>query len=134
MTQNDIAFSMRFREVIELENGDSFNFVLKVSPQTGFIIDWDDNEPVAQTLYIKEWVWAAILAGKLLWTDVQWLAEADQHEDYTLAIGQFWFWLESGIALNNKNVQAYIEPKLHPHISKPIDPQRGVFPMPGEWQ
>jgi len=88
---------------------------------------------VDQTLYVPERIWAAVLEGKLLWTELQWNGLAEQYVEFRNDIARMWYWIEYYVGLNNKSVQAIIEPRLYPHIDKPIDPSRGVFPMPGEW-
>ncbi|MBZ0325457.1 MAG: MBL fold metallo-hydrolase [Alphaproteobacteria bacterium] len=128
-----IDFSVRARHRIEGPDG-GFDFVLAASPETGFAIRWDDDGPVDQTLHVPDRVWAAILAGKLLWTEIQWSAKSEQHVAFRPDIASFWFWIENNIGLNNKQVQALIDPRLHPDLPAGVDPTKGVFPLPGEWE
>lgn len=132
ITRNDIDFSARFRHRIEGPNSE-FDFVLRATPEDGFSISWDDDGPVDQTLYVPERIWAAVLEGKLLWTDLQWNGQAEQHVEFRYDLARMWYWIEYYGALNNKSVQAIIEPRLYPNLIPPIDPTRGVFPMEGEW-
>jgi hypothetical protein len=127
----DIDFSARFRHTIEGE-GHHFSFVMKATPEAGFDIDWNDEAPVNQTLYVPARIWAAVLAGKLLWTDIQWNGKAEQHDEFRYDFARFWYWIEYHISLNQKQIQAVMEPGLYPDL-KPIDPSRGVFPQSGEW-
>ncbi|HWQ31823.1 MAG TPA: MBL fold metallo-hydrolase [Blastocatellia bacterium] len=131
--QEYIDFTGRFRLVIEGADA-GFSFVLKASPQAGFRIDWDDDEPVDQTLYIPQAVWAGILEGRLMWNPVQWASQNEQHVPYRIDLGRFWFWLEFYIDLNNRSVQALVESIQHPHLGAAIRPQWGTFPQPGEWE
>lgn len=133
ITRDNIDFSARFRHCIEGPNS-GFEFVLKASPEAGFAIDWNDDGAVDQTLYVPEGLWAAIVAGKLLWTEIQWNGKALQHVEFRPEMARFWYWLEYYIGLNNKQIQGIIEPRLYPHLAQPIDPTRGVFPMPDEWE
>ena len=132
VTRDYIDFSARFRLAVE---GDKhqFSFVTKASPETGFSIDFDDDDPVDQTLYIPQEIWAAVLDGRLTWNIIQWVGEAEQHVDYRQDMGRFWFWMEYHIDLNSKNPQYILEPRLYPDLERPIDANRGVFKMEDEW-
>ncbi len=131
ITRDYIDFSARFRQVVEGPNS-NFSFVLKADPASGFKIDWHDDAPVDQTLYVAESTWAAVLEGKQTWNIIQWVAEAEQ-TNYRPDMGRFWFWLEYHVDLNAKNVQAFLDPRLYPALKTLIRPQLGVFPMDGEW-
>lgn len=132
ITRNDIDFACRFKHRIEGPNSE-FEFVLRASPEDGFSIAWDDDGPVDQTLYVPERIWAAVLEGKLLWTELQWNGLAEQHVEFRNEMARMWYWIEYYVGLNNKSVQGIIEPRLYPNLNRPIDPSRGVFPMAGEW-
>lgn len=131
--QEYIDFSGRFRLVIEGPDA-GFSFVLKASPATGFAIDWDDHDPVDQSLYIPQAVWAGVIGGRLVWNSVQWASENEQHAPYRLDLGRFWFWLEFYIDLNNRSIQALVETVQHPWLTENIRPRFGSFPQPGEWE
>jgi hypothetical protein len=132
INRNDVDFAARFRHRIEGPNSE-FDFTLRASPEEGFSISWIDQDPVDQTLFIPERIWAAVLEGKLLWTDLQWNGLAEQYVEFRPDIARMWYWIEYYGALNNKVPQAIIEPRLYPNLKNPIDPSRGVFPMPNEW-
>ena len=132
ITKDYIDFDSRFRLFVEGERS-NFGFVLKANPQDGFAFDWDDQEPVTQTLYVPEHIWAAILEGKLMWNIIQWVGKADQHVEFTRDMGRFWFWLEYHIDLFSKNIQCILEPELVPGLKTPVRPTYATFPMPGEW-
>ena len=108
------------------------SFVLKADPTSGFMIDWDDDGPVDQTLYVPAREWAAVLEGRMLWTDIQWNGEADQHVEFRYDIARFWYWLEYYVAANTKQPQVILEPALYPNRPE-VDVSMGVFPMDGEW-
>ena len=126
VTRDHIDFTARFRHVVEGPNA-GFSFTLTASPEAGFAIAWDDDGPVDQTLYVPERIWAAILDGRLLWTEIQWNGEAEQHVEFRYDIARFWYWLEYYVSLNTKVTQAYVEPFLNPHLAR-LDAGRGVFP------
>lgn len=132
ITRDYIDFDARFRIRVEGPHA-GFSFVLKADPVAGFAIDWDDAQPVDQTLFVREHVWAAILEGKLMWDIVQWVAQAEQHVPYRLDIGRFWFWLELHVNLNGKNTQVILDERLYPHLTNRVEPRKGVFPLAGEW-
>lgn len=131
ITRREIDFSARFRHVIEGDDA-GFSFVLAADPQAGFRIDWADDEPVDQTLYVPKREWAAVLEGVMLWTDIQWVGEADQHVEFRYDIARFWYWLEYYVAGNTKQPQVVLDTALYPGRAA-VDLELGVFPMPGEW-
>lgn len=132
ITRDHIDFDCRFRIAVEGPHS-GFSFVLKANPSTGLVIDWDDDAPVTQTLYVPEHIWGSILEGKLMWNIIQWVGQAEQHVDFTRDMGRFWFWLEYHLDLNAKNIQAIIEPQLVPGLTEPIRPTYATFPMADEW-
>lgn len=125
-TKDYIDFNVRIRVVIEGDQT-NFSFVMKASPENKFMIDWQDHEDVDQSLFVKQELWAAVLAGKILLTNIQWAAENLQHVAFRTEIARFWFWFENYIDLNNRNSQALIDKALHPHIIERIRPQHGIF-------
>ena len=127
ITHDYIDFTARFRMVIE-GSTHSFSFVTKANPLDGFCIDWNDSDPVEQTLYIPEHIWAAIMDGRLMWNIIQWVAVAEQ-TTFTRDMGRFWFWMEYHIDLNSKNIQALICDHLWPHVTNRIRPTYGAFPI-----
>lgn len=132
LTRDFIDFNARVRVVIEGEQA-NFSFVMKATAHERFYFDWQDQDPVDQSLFIRQGLWAAILEGKLLLTNIQWAAENYQHVDFRLEIARFWFWFENHVDLNNRNPQALIDRALHPHITERIRPNHGVFPLVNEW-
>ena len=126
ITRSDSDFAARLRQVVELEDGGQLAFTLSASPGAALRIDWQDADPVDQTLYVSERIWAAILAGRMLWNDVQWVGQIEQHGPFRPDMGRFWFWLQTHLGLGNTNIQALIEPRLHPGLAPPIDPNRGI--------
>ncbi len=133
MTKDYIDFTARFRLFIEGDKAD-FSFVMKANPEDGFAFDWNDQDPVQQTLYVPQHIWAAILEGKLMWNIVQWVGQADQHVAFTRDMGRFWFWLEYHVDLDSKNIQAVLDQKSHPDIENYIRPQYATFPQDWEWK
>ncbi len=132
ITRDFINFSGRFR--LQVEADPAFGFVLKASPEEGFRIDWDDRDPVDQTLYLPEAIWAAVLDGRLTWNIIQWVGQCEQHVPYRPELGRFWFWMENHIDLSSSQTpQVLLEPRLHPHLDELVDPNKGVFEVPGEW-
>ncbi len=131
ITREHIDFTARFRHVIEGPDA-GFSFVLKADPDSGFEIDWTDDEPVDQTLYVPQREWAAVLEGRMLWTDIQWNGEADQHVEFRYDIARFWYWLEYYVAINTKQPQVILEPDLYPGAPT-LDLSKGVFALEGEW-
>ncbi|MCO7226136.1 MBL fold metallo-hydrolase [Pleionea sp. CnH1-48] len=131
--QEDIVFDVRVRFVVEW-NQKHFNFVIDSSVEEGVRFLWDDSDEVDQTLYINEFIWAAVVEGKMLMNNLQWAAENNQHVPFRLEIAHFWFWFETHIDLNNRNSQALVDSVLHPQLSKRLRPEHGVFTQPNEWQ
>ena len=131
VTHDHIDFAARFRHTVEGPEG-GFSFVLKASPEAGFAIDWADDAPVDQTLYVPQRIWAAILEGRLLWTEIQWNGQAEQHVEFRYDLARFWYWLEYYVSLNSKVTQALVEPHLYPHLPR-LDARRGVFPTPADF-
>lgn len=131
ITRCDLDFAARLRQVVELANGEQLTFTLAAAPGEPLRIHWEDQAPVDQTLYVSERVWAAILAGRMLWNDIQWVGQIEQHGAFRPEMGRFWFWLQTHLGLGNTNLQALIEPALyppgHPIHERPVDPGRGVF-------
>jgi L-ascorbate metabolism protein UlaG (beta-lactamase superfamily) len=132
ITRDFIDFTARFRIAVEGPNSD-FAFVVKADPVNKFQVDWNDDAPVDQTLYVREAVWAAILEGKLMWNIIQWPGQAHQPVPYRLDMGKFWFWMEYHVDLNSRNVQANLADRLWPHLKERFRPTYGTFPMQGEW-
>jgi L-ascorbate metabolism protein UlaG (beta-lactamase superfamily) len=132
ITKDYIDFTARFRISIEGENS-NFSFVTKADPVNKFQVDWQDNDPVPQTLHVTEKVWASILEGNLMWNIIQWVGIAEQTE-FTRDMGRFWFWMEYHIDLNSKNIQAIITDRLWPDVKEKIRPQHGTFPFDNEWE
>lgn len=132
VTKEYIDFTARIRIHIEGEHS-NFTFVMKASPDEKFSFDWNDNEEVDQSLYIREKLWAAVLEGKVLLTNIQWASENYQHSTFRLEIARMWFWFETHVDLNNRNTQALVDRALHPEIIQRIRPQHGVFTMDDEW-
>lgn len=126
ITKDLIDFSARVRVFIEGEEA-GFSFVMKATPEDKFTFDWDDDKEVDQSLFIKQTLWAAVLEGKILLTNIQWAAENLQHVGFRNEIARFWFWFENHIDLNNRNSQALIDKALLPQIIHRIRPQHGVF-------
>ncbi|HCH65702.1 MAG TPA: hypothetical protein DFR83_23060 [Deltaproteobacteria bacterium] len=131
VTRELIDFAARFRQVVEGPDA-GFSFVLKADPERGFSIDWDDDGDVDQTLYVPQREWAAVLDAKMLWTDIQWNGEANQHVEYRYDIARFWYWIEYYIAINTKQPQVLMEPALYPQADA-LDLTKGLTPMEGEW-
>ena len=133
VTKDRIDFSARVRVVIEGSQA-GFSFVMKATPEAKFQFDWTDEGDVDQSLYIPQTLWAAVLEGKVLLTNIQWAAENDEHVEFRNEIARFWFWFENYVDLNNRNPQALIDRALHPDIVDRIRPQHGVFPSDNEWE
>ncbi|MGB1109752.1 MAG: MBL fold metallo-hydrolase [Gammaproteobacteria bacterium] len=111
ISREKLDFNARLRLVVEHANGDqAFSFVLDASREFGLGIDWEDTEPVGQSLYVQAWAWAAVLSGKLLWNDLHWIGQIEQHRDFSPEMGYLWAWLQSNLSLGNTNIQAIIEP------------------------
>jgi len=123
----DIDFTIRCRIAIEDGAGQDFSFVLDISPETGFRVLWDDAADTDQTFYIPRAVWASLLEGKVTFSQMSWIGETAQHEDFRDDFSKFWFWLEYYIDLNNRHPQVLIEPGLHPKIAETVRPRLGVF-------
>lgn len=132
ITRDFIDFSARFRIQVEGPHS-NFSLVTKASPKDGFSIDWNDNDPVEQTLYVPENIWACIIQGKLMWNIIQWVGVAEQSH-FNRDMGRFWFWMEYHIDLNNKNIQAIICDHLWENIDDKIRPKYATFPFEGEWE
>jgi hypothetical protein len=128
-----IDFSARVRFEIEGRHA-GFSFVLKADPVEKYRFDWEDTDPVDQTLFVPESLWAAILEGKTLMNNMQWASENRQHVEFRMEIARFWFWFETHIDLNNRNPQALVDRALHPQINHRIRPQHGTFPLKEEWE
>lgn len=126
ITKDFIFFEARFRIIIEGPNS-NFSFVVKSNYDGIFEIDWKDNLPVDQSLYVDENIWASIIEGKLMWNIIQWSSKALQHVPYREDMGKFWFWMEYHIDLNNKYPQIILGDDLHPNINNKIRPNLGVF-------
>lgn len=132
ITREFIDFDCRFRMVIEGPHA-GFSFVLQANPENGFSIDWTDDAPTHQTIYVPENIWAAILEGKLMWHIVMWVAETEQHVDFHHGIARFWAWIDNHLDLNTKNIQAVVDAELLPDLSDPIRASYASFPQAGEW-
>lgn len=132
ITRDYIDFRFRFRTVVEGEHA-GFSFVMTINPEDGFSVDWDDDGDVNQTLYVPENIWASILEGKLMWHIIMWVAQVEQHSDFSRDAARFWAWLDNHQDLNTKNIQAVIDPQLLPELPEKIRPAYASFPMPGEW-
>lgn len=130
--KDKVDFSARVRFEIEGAKA-GFSFVMKSSPETGVVIDWNDKGDVDQSLFVRQETWAAVLEGRMLMNNLQWAAENKQHVPFRLEIARFWFWFETFIDLNNRNPQALIDSALHPEIKERIRPELGIFPLAGEW-
>lgn len=133
VTKDFIDFSARIRVIIEGEHA-NFSFVMKATPETKFEFDWDDIGDVDQSLFIPQSLWAGVLEGKLLLTNIQWAAENFQHSIFRTEIARMWFWFENHVDLNNRNTQALIDRALHPELTDRIRPKHGVFDLEGEWE
>jgi len=133
MTKEYVDFTSRVRIVIEGDAAD-FSFVIKATPETKVVIDWNDHESVDQSLFIPQNLWAAVLEGKLLLTNIQWASENLQHVPFRVEIARFWFWFENHVDLNNRNPQALIDNALHPQIKNRIRPLHGVFTDGNDWE
>lgn len=131
ITQEGIDFGARLRHVVELTSDEPLVFTLAAQPGSGLLVEWDDAGEVDQTIYVSERDWAAILAGRMLWNDIQWVGRIEQHRSFRRDVGFFWSWLQTHLGLGNTNIQALIEPRLYPpgHSmrERPVDPSRGVF-------
>lgn len=132
ITRDFIDFSARFRIQIEGEHS-NFSFVTKATPETYFQVDWEDDAPVDQTLYVPEHIWACILEGKLMFNIIQWVAQAEQGA-YRLDMGKLWFWMEYHIDLNNKNIQVNISERLFQDTGTYCEPEKASFQQPDEWE
>ena len=123
--RDNINFSACFRYVIE--DSDTC-FVLSANPDTGFHYAINDYESlVDQTLYIRREIWSAILDGKLTMNIIQWCSKSEQHVPYRIDIGRFHFWLEYHIDLETKNCQVYLDSRILPDHTDPVDLDRGIF-------
>ncbi len=132
IVRDSIDFSGRFR--ISVEGGASFSFCLIANPEDGFRIVWGDNDPVDQILHVSEAVWAAIVNGRIRWSLLQWVAEAEQPVPYRPEMGRFFFWLEYYVEdLNPTAPQVHLGGKMHPDRQIGVDPKKGVFDIENEW-
>lgn len=133
ITTDHIDFNATARVTIE---GDSanFSFVMRAKAGEKFVFDWNYSENTDHSLFIPQELWAAVLEGKVLLTNIQWAAEGLEHVPFRIEIARFWFWFENHVDLNNRNVQALIDRALHPELSERIRPQLGVFKLENEWQ
>lgn len=130
ISQEYIDFTACFE--IRIEAARAFSFYLVADSQNGFSIEWEPRVPIDQTLFLPAKLWAAILAGKLMWNIAQWSGECEQHVPFRPEIGRFWAWLEYNIDLGNRVPQALIEERLHPGLRPRMRPRLGVFPDPSE--
>lgn len=133
VTRQYVDFAVNVRVQIEGPHS-NFCFYMCSSPEKGFYFDWNYQGAVEQTLYIREALWAAVLDGRVLLTNIQWAAQQEQHVPFRIEIARFWFWFENHIDLNNRNVQALIDKALHPHLLERIRPNLGVFSIENEWK
>ncbi len=132
-TRQDIDFRFRLRMTVEGARA-GFSFVMAASPEDGFTIDWEDQGDTAQTLYVPENIWASILEGKLMWHIVLWVAEVEQHVEFSRDMARFWAWLDNNLDLTSKNIQAVLDPELLPAGAQGVRPAYANFPMEGEWE
>lgn len=133
LTQQFVDFTTQMRFKIEGEQ-ENFEFFIHASPETGVFTSWQQSSQVIdQTLYVRASLWAAVLDGRILLTNLQWAAQQEEHVPFRLEIARFWFWFENHFDLNNRNVQALIDRALHPQIQERIRPNLGVFTMENEW-
>ncbi len=132
LTTDFIDFNARVRVIIEGESA-NFSFVMKAKQNDRFIFVWSDDAAVDQSLYVPEKLWAAVLEGKVLLTNIQWASENFEHVEFRLEIARFWFWFENHVDLNNRNPQALVDSVLHPQIKERIRPKHGIFELEDEW-
>lgn len=128
----NIDFTVNTRVMVE-STTDTFAFYMCADPQQGFRFTWDMPAQIDHTLYIRESLWAAVLEGRVLLTNIQWAAQQEEHVPFRLEIARFWFWFENHVDLNNRNVQALVDEALHPDITERIRPELGVFSLEEEW-
>lgn len=132
MTKRFIDFNVHVKVIVEGPHS-NFHFAMCGDVEKGFHFDWDYQGPFDQTLYVDEKLWAAVLDGRVLLTNIQWAAQQEEHVPFRIEIARFWFWFENHVDLNNRNVQALVDPSLHPHLTERIRPSLGVFPLANEW-
>ncbi len=134
LTQQFVDFSANMRFKIEGEQG-NFEFFIHASPETGVYSDWQaGDQTIDQTLYVRDTLWAAVLDGRVLLTNLQWAAQQEEHVPFRIEIARFWFWFENHFDLNNRNVQALVDRALHPQLQERIRPDLGVFTIQNEWE
>lgn len=132
MTKEYVDFNVNVKLQIEGQNA-NFAFYMRSSPDKGFFFSWDYTGDIDQTLYVKDTLWAAVLDARVLLTNLQWAAQQEQHVPFRIEIARFWFWFENHADLNNRNIQALIDPALHPQLTERLRPNLGVFNIENEW-
>lgn len=133
ITKQFVDFNVNVKVNVEGPHS-NFSFFMCAASETGFYFDWCYKGPFDQTLYINEKLWAAVLEGRLLLTNIQWAAQQEEHVPFRIEIARFWFWFENHVDLNNRNIQALIDHALHPQLQERIRVNLGVFPIENEWE
>lgn len=127
--RQDIDFSTSMRVRVEGPGGD-FDFSMRIDPENGLRITWDDRAPVDQTIFIPVRHWASLLEAKLSLSLLAWPSEVEQHVPYRLDLAKFWFWFEYYADLLNRNPQVIIERIQHPWLTDTVRPHLGVPDAP----
>lgn len=128
----NIDFNVNARIVVE-SDVTLFEFYMCADPVQGFRFSWEAPAHIDHSLYIRAPLWAAVLEGRVLLTNIQWAAQQEEHVPFRAEIARFWFWFENHVDLNNRNVQALIDDALHPGLKERIRPNLGSFPLDEEW-
>ncbi len=132
LTKWNLDFNVNVKVVIEGKHA-NFAFFMCASPEKGFHFEWNYQGAIDQSLYIKDTLWAAVLDGRVLLTNIQWASQQEEHVPFRIEIARFWFWFENHVDLNNRNIQALVDRALHPHIQERLRPNLGVFNIANEW-
>lgn len=121
----DIDFNIRVRFRIEATE-QPFSFVMSITEENGFRILWNDQDPTDQTFYLREHIWASLLAGKILMSQMTWAGEIEQHRPFVIDMAKFWFWTEYYTDLNTRNPQVILDDRQFPWLKERVRPQLGV--------